>query len=174
MHTARRRDDRATGVFGSAFGFTVFLIFLLFTVQLLFGLYVRTTVTAVATDLAQLAANEGPGATTPERRAYYEDEARRRLGDYGDDASFEFTLVDADLVDMRGGRAGAARSSSRADAEPPAARQLSRLTPSQRHSVGYSLACLTACSAYLARDLAGLRPLGTHTVPKEEWSLLMC
>lgn len=91
-----RRGDRATGVFGTAFGFTVFLIFLLFTVQLLFGLYVRTTVTAVATDLAQQAANEGPGSTTPERRAFYEDEARRRLGDYGDDATFEFTLVDVD------------------------------------------------------------------------------
>lgn len=97
MQLGRGRGERATGVFGSAFGFTVFLIFLLFTVQLLFGLYVRTTVTAVATDLAQLAANEGPGATSPERREYYEDEARRRLGDYGEDASFEFTLVDADL-----------------------------------------------------------------------------
>lgn len=91
-----RSGDRATGVFGTAFGFTVFLIFLLFTVQLLFGLYVRTTVTAVATDLAQLAANEGPSSATPERRAFYEDEARRRLGDYGDDATFEFSLVDVD------------------------------------------------------------------------------
>ena len=38
----------------TAFGFTVFLIFLLFTVQVLFGLYARTTVTAVAADLATL------------------------------------------------------------------------------------------------------------------------
>ncbi|WP_436792676.1 hypothetical protein [Actinospongicola halichondriae] len=91
-----RRGDRATGVFGTTFGFTVFLIFLLFTVQLLFGLYVRTTVTAVATDLAQQAANEGPGALSPERRAYYEDEAHRRLGDYADDATFDFLLVDVD------------------------------------------------------------------------------
>lgn len=91
-----RRGDRGTGVFGTTFGFTVFLIFLLFTVQLLFGLYVRTTVTAVTTDLAQQAANEGPTSVGPERVAFYEDEARRRLGGYADDATFEFTLIDAD------------------------------------------------------------------------------
>ncbi len=91
-----RRGDRATGVFGTTFGFTVFLIFLLFTVQLLFGLYVRTTVTAVATDLAQQAANEGRASFEPQRMAFYEAEARRRLGDYADDATFDFRLVDVD------------------------------------------------------------------------------
>lgn len=91
-----RHGDRATGVFGTTFGFTVFLIFLLFTVQLLFGLYVRTTVTAVATDLAQQAANEGPASVEPGRVDFYEDEARRRLGGYADDASFQFTLIDTD------------------------------------------------------------------------------
>lgn len=90
------RGDRATGVFGTAFGFTVFLIFLLFAVQLLFGLYVRTTVTAVAADLAQRAANEGPDALTPSRVAAYEAEARQRLGDYGQDATFAFSLGDSD------------------------------------------------------------------------------
>lgn len=91
-----RRDDRATGVFGTSFGFTVFLIFLLFTVQLLFGLYVRTTVTAVASDLAQEAASEGIDAVQPERVRYYEDEAGRRLGRYSDQATFTFALADAD------------------------------------------------------------------------------
>lgn len=94
--TVVRRDDRGTGVFGTAFGFTVFLIFLLFAVQLLFGLYVRTTVTAVAADLAQRVANEGPGALEPARVAAYEDEADRRLGAYGDDADFRFSLLDVD------------------------------------------------------------------------------
>jgi hypothetical protein len=82
-------------VFSTAFGFTVFLIFLLFTVQVLFGLYTRTTVTAVAADLAQRAANEGT-ALTEARFDAYAEEARRRLGDYGDDAEFRFALVDAD------------------------------------------------------------------------------
>jgi len=82
-------------VFSTAFGFTVFLIFLLFTVQVLFGLYARTTVTAVAADLAQRAANEGD-ALDDARFAAYEAEARERLGRYGDDAEFDFALVDAD------------------------------------------------------------------------------
>ena len=95
------RSDRATGVFGTTFGFTVVMIFLLFAVQLLFGLYARTTVTAVAADLAQRAANEGPGAFQADRLTFYEDEARRRLGRYADDTAFEFSMddVDADGVD---------------------------------------------------------------------------
>jgi hypothetical protein len=92
-----RRDDRATGVFGTSFGFTVFLVFLLFAVQLLFGLYVRTTVTAVAADLAQRAANEGADALAPASIAAYEEEAARRLGRYADRATFAFSLLDDDL-----------------------------------------------------------------------------
>jgi hypothetical protein len=92
---ARRRSQRGTGVFASAFGLTVFLIFLLFTVQVLFGLYTRTTVTAVASDLAQRAANEG-AALDEARFAAYADEARRRLGEYGDDTEFRFAFVDSD------------------------------------------------------------------------------
>lgn len=92
----RHRSDRATGVFGTTFGFLVFLMFLLFSVQLLFGLYVRTTVTAVATDLAQRAANEGSSLDAA-RFAAYESEARRRLGRYGDDADFTVSLADVDL-----------------------------------------------------------------------------
>jgi hypothetical protein len=91
----RARGQRGTGIFATAFGFTVFLIFLLFTVQVLFGLYTRTTVTAVAADLAQRAANEG-AALDEERFATYVEEARRRLGGYGDDAEFRFALADAD------------------------------------------------------------------------------
>lgn len=96
IRAVARRTDRATGVFGTTFGFTVVMIFLLFAVQLLFGLYTRTAVTAVATDLAQRAANEGPAALGPERVGFYEAEARRRLGSYADDATFELSLVDGD------------------------------------------------------------------------------
>jgi len=89
------RADAGAGLFSTAFGFTVFLVFLLFAVQVIFGLYARTTVTAVAADLAQRAANEG-AALDDARFARYEQEAKRRLGRYGDDAEFDFTLVDAD------------------------------------------------------------------------------
>lgn len=91
----QRTGGRGTGVFASAFAFTVFLIFLLFTVQVVFGLYARTTVTAVAADLAQRAANEGAGLDQA-RLTAWADEARRRLGGYGDDAEFRFALTDAD------------------------------------------------------------------------------
>jgi hypothetical protein len=91
-----RCDDRATGVFGTTFGLTVFLVFLLAAVQLLFGLYVRTTVTAVAADLAQRAANEGPGALAPARITAYEQEGAQRLGRYAERASFAFSLIDDD------------------------------------------------------------------------------
>lgn len=98
--TRRGAPERGAGVFASAFGFTVFLILLLFTVQVLFGLYARTTVTAVAADLAQDAANDGHDLTDA-RMAAYAEEGRRRLGGYGDDAEFRLAVVDADgdLVD---------------------------------------------------------------------------
>ena len=91
-----RRGSRGTGVFGSTFGFTVFLIFLLFAVQLLFGLYVRTTVTAAAADLAHRAASEGSVRLDDARLAAYGERARSRLGSYADDATFDFSLLDAD------------------------------------------------------------------------------
>lgn len=95
MRPGEPEGDRGTGVFGSSFAFTVFLIFLLLAVQIVFGLYARTTVTAVATDLAQRAANDG-AALDAGRFAVYEEEARSRLGRYGDDTSFGFSLVDVD------------------------------------------------------------------------------
>ena len=49
----------------------------------------------MASDLAQRAASEGP-ALTEGRFAEYEQEARRRLGRYGDDAEFHVDLLDAD------------------------------------------------------------------------------
>ena len=91
-----RRSARGTGVYGSAFGFTVFLIFLLFAVQLLFGLYVRTTVTAVAADLVRRAAHEGAAGLDDSRLVAYREQARSRLGSYADDATFDFSLLDAD------------------------------------------------------------------------------
>lgn len=95
MDTGAGRGDGGTGIFGSTFAFVAFLLFLLLAVQVVFGLYARTTVTAVAADLAQHAANEGADLDDT-RFADYEAEADRRLGGYGDDARFTFSLVDAD------------------------------------------------------------------------------
>jgi hypothetical protein len=69
----------------------VFLVFLLFAVQLLFGLYASSTVNAVANDAATRAAN----ADAPSL-ARIEAEARASLGEVGASASFGWSTDDAD------------------------------------------------------------------------------
>ncbi len=91
-----RRGDRGAGLISTAAGVVVFLVFLLFAVQLLFGLYATSTVTAVANDAATRAATRD----APPRRAI-EADARAGLGRAGDDARFTWGLDDAD----RDGRA---------------------------------------------------------------------
>lgn len=83
--------DRGAGLLSTAAGVLVFLVFLLFAVQLLFGLYASSTVTAVANDAAQRAA--AAGAPPFE---VIESDARASLGRVGDDAEFTWTLDDTD------------------------------------------------------------------------------
>lgn len=85
------RRDHGAGLISSAAGVVVFLIFLLFSVQLLFGLYSSSTITAVANDAAQRAASRG--APPLER---IEAEARANLGRVGDDARFAWATEDID------------------------------------------------------------------------------
>ncbi len=83
-------SDRGAGLISSAAGVVVFLMFLMFAVQLLFGLYASSTVTAVANDAAQRAATR---AAPP--LSIIEAEARAELGKIGDDATFTWTTDDA-------------------------------------------------------------------------------
>lgn len=83
--------DRGAGLLSTAAGVVVFLVFLLFAVQLLFGLYAASTVTAVANDAAVRAASAG--APPLER---IEADARRNLGEVGAAASFTWSTEDAD------------------------------------------------------------------------------
>ena len=83
--------DRGAGLLSTAAGVLVFLVFLLFAVQLLFGLYAASTVTAVANDAAVRAASAG--APPLER---IEADARRNLGEVGAAASFTWSIEDAD------------------------------------------------------------------------------
>ncbi|MGK2947097.1 MAG: hypothetical protein ACSLFP_00855 [Acidimicrobiales bacterium] len=85
------RDDRGAGLISTAAGVVVFLIFLLFAVQLLFGLYATSTVTAVAHDAAQRAATSGAPPL-----AQIESEARRNLGQVGSSAVFTWGSDDTD------------------------------------------------------------------------------
>jgi hypothetical protein len=85
------RGDRAAGAISTSAGVLVFLVFLMGAVQLLFGLYASSTVTAVANDAAQRAA----AATAPPLDAI-EADARASLGSVGDDAEFTWSTDDAD------------------------------------------------------------------------------
>ena len=75
----------------TAAGVVVFLVFLLFAVQLLFGLYATSTVNAVANDAATRAA----GADAPALEVV-EAQARASLGEVGDTATFSWSEDDAD------------------------------------------------------------------------------
>ena len=61
MTPRRARGERGAGLLSTVAGVVVFLVFLLFAVQLLFGLYATSTVNAVANDAATRAA----GADAP-------------------------------------------------------------------------------------------------------------
>jgi Flp pilus assembly protein TadG len=92
---SQHEGERGAGLFSTAFGFTVFLIFLLFAVQVLFGLYARTTVTAATADLANRIARDAPGLDRGGFDAHAAS-ARARLGGYGDRVDFAYLLLDAD------------------------------------------------------------------------------
>lgn len=84
-------SDRGAGLVSTAAGVLVFLMFLTFAVQLLFGLYASSTVTAVAHDAAQRAATR-----TAPPLPVIEADARRSLGRVGDATTFTWTTEDSD------------------------------------------------------------------------------
>ncbi len=83
--------DRGAGLLSTIAGVVVFLVFLLFAVQLLFALYASSTVNAVANDAAVRAASAGAPPLSE-----IEAEARRNLGEVGSSASFTWSLDDSD------------------------------------------------------------------------------
>lgn len=85
------RGDRAAGAISTSAGVLVFLVFLMGAVQLLFGLYASSTVTAVANDAAQRAA----AASAPSLDVI-EADARSSLGAVGEGAEFTWSDEDAD------------------------------------------------------------------------------
>ena len=83
--------DRGAGLLSTVAGVVVFLSFLLFAVQLLFGLYATSAVNAVANDAASRAAAAGEPPV-----ALIEAEARAGLGEVGRTARFTWSEDDAD------------------------------------------------------------------------------
>ena len=90
--SASRRDERGTGLFGSVFGVTAFLVFLLLAVQVAVALHARTAVGAAAYDAARVASG-ADGST-----AAAEAGARSMLGEAGADTTFEWAVQGDDLV----------------------------------------------------------------------------
>lgn len=83
--------DRGAGLLSTAAGVVVFLVFLLFAVQLLFGLYATSTLNAVANDAAvRAASSDAPPLEV------IEAEARRSLGEVGSSATFVWSTDDSD------------------------------------------------------------------------------
>jgi hypothetical protein len=100
-----RREDEGAGLIGTIAGFTVFLTFLFFAVNLLFGLYATSVVTTTANEGARAVAGGGvdaddPGSTLAARRQA-EASMRAALGGYGNEAVFDWSGSDAGQVRLR-------------------------------------------------------------------------
>jgi len=90
-------DERGSGPLSTWFGLVVFLALLFVAVQILFNLYATSVVTSVSYDAARrVAASQGDPAVV----AAAEAEARRALGRYAPQVSFEWS-TDGDLVALR-------------------------------------------------------------------------
>jgi hypothetical protein len=83
-------------------GVGVFLVFLLFAVQMLVGLTARSAVAAAAYDAASIAAGYPPaGVLSADGEVRGEARAREELGDVGSRARFDWTGTDDDQVVLR-------------------------------------------------------------------------
>jgi Flp pilus assembly protein TadG len=88
-------DERGGGPISLWIGFSVFLVMLLFAVQVLFNLYAASVVTAVSYDAARrVAGSDGGSAYTAEA----EDQARQALGRYASRVTFDWSGSTADEV----------------------------------------------------------------------------
>ena len=100
MRPSVGRGDRGTGLFGTVAAVTVFLVFLLFAVQLLVGLWGRSVVRAAAYDGARYVAGRR-GRTDPAAEATARARIRAQLGELGDRAVVTFPVHDGDEVEVR-------------------------------------------------------------------------
>ena len=93
----RRARQDGTGLVSTLAGVLVFLVLLMLATQVLFDLYARSTVTAVAYDAARVVAGADSGAGAV---VVAESQARAGLGHYADGATFTWA-VDNDVVQLR-------------------------------------------------------------------------
>jgi hypothetical protein len=92
-----RQHDRGVGVFGTSIGFVVFLMFLFFAMQVMFGLYATSTLRATLDDAtARAAAGGGTGVADLARLA---EDAEASLGEMGRRPS---TVIELEALDEDG------------------------------------------------------------------------
>ena len=91
-------DERGGGLIQLWVGFFVFLVMLLFAVQVLFNLYAASVVTSISYDAARRVAGGDGG---PDSTAQAETDARRSLGRYADRVDFEWITTGPDEVVLR-------------------------------------------------------------------------
>lgn len=84
--TGARRDEHGAGLIATITGVLVFLLLMLFAVQISVALYARSAVTAATWDGARLVAGYGTGAGRDEAEAH----VRKVLGRYGEAIEFEW------------------------------------------------------------------------------------
>ncbi len=91
-------DERGGGLIQLWVGFFVFLLMLLFAVQVLFNLHATSVVNAVAYDAARQVAGAEGGPSAIGRA---EASARQALGRYADRVTFEWAAADGEVVTLR-------------------------------------------------------------------------
>jgi hypothetical protein len=91
----RKGGESGAGVISSMLGVFVFLLLLLFAVQVLYGLYATSVVTAVTYDAAKAVAGSDGGDAA---RAVAQRNATGQLGRYGRDVTFDWGESDDDAV----------------------------------------------------------------------------
>lgn len=91
----RAAGERGAGVIGTLLGAGVFVLLMLFAVQVLVGLYTRSVVTAATYDAAKVVAGADAGAgRDAAAMAAAERNAQAQLGEYGRRVTFSWGGTD--------------------------------------------------------------------------------
>lgn len=93
-----RRDQSGTGVLGTVIGAGVFLLFMLFAVQVLVGLYTSSVVNAATYDAAKTVAGLDGGDAA---EADAVRNAMAQLGGYGKRVTFTWDGTDDEVVRLQ-------------------------------------------------------------------------
>lgn len=92
------RQERASGLLSSVFGVACVAVLLGIAVNVCIGLWMRSTVDAMAYDAARDVATTPPGPDRAREAVTALRRATDQLGSYGQDVSMDFESMDGDVV----------------------------------------------------------------------------